>query len=76
MKESEQKSLSEARGYVPMIAPQPAMPVMHSRPTAVDSSLASTSGVRGVAREQADGPVEAKTSKEKESSTKAGETGE
>ena len=76
MKESEQKSVSEARGYVPIVAPQPAVPNVHNRPTAAVSS--STGGVSSVNVKPAEVPVEAQSTKkeEKEDASKSRETGQ
>ena len=76
MKESEQKSVSEARGYVPIVAPQPAVPNIHKRPTAVGSS---TSGVSSATVKPTDALVEAQSTKveeKKEEASKCRETGE
>lgn len=76
MKESEQKSVSEARGYVPIVAPQPAVPNIYKRPTAVSSS---TSGVSSVTVKPADASVEAQSTKveeKREEASKSKEAGE
>ena len=43
MKESEQKSVSEARGYVPMVTPQQAMLVVKNLPPIPAGSTSSSS---------------------------------
>ena len=74
MKESEQKSVSEARGYVPIVAPQPAVPNVHKRPAAVGLSSSSASGVSSVTVK----PVETQSNKEeeKEDASKSRDKGE
>lgn len=79
MKESEQKSVSEARGYVPIVAPQPAVQNVPKRPTAVSSSSSSTSGVSTATVKPADGPAEPQCNKmeeKKEDVSKSREKGE
>ena len=64
MKEMEQKSASEARGYVPIVTPHHAAMSVKNVPTAVDSSTSGASG--GEAGKVADGPTGTPADKEKE----------
>ena len=79
MKEMEQKSVSEARGYVPVVPPHQPTPLsVPSHPTMVDPLPASTSGA-GTASVVPGGAPAGKEKEEEEEekiNTTSGETGE
>ena len=77
MKESEQKSVSEARGYIPMVTPQQvAMSARNLSPAIASTSLTSSSGgVRGGEVGKASEGTQAKEKKDGKEA-KPEETGE
>lgn len=74
MKEAEHKSLSEARGFVPIVTPQQAMLSAKNLPSVPDPSPSSASAAGSGSGEVVDGPQGGK--KKDDNTTNSGEPDE